>query len=407
MNISFLSKNMNSNKLNSKLKIYASSVVKYLFEGDERSALRVARNINALSKIDFRNTDFRVHWKSICDSMSTEFRKSLMVSSFFINHMPIYNSPKISYFISSDYESNKLLVNKLKSEAFAFVSHDIDEDPVRQLMFAFLRLMEIDDYDSALNLLAFCIQSPEMRASYAYAEDTLATDIIFKPLIDAKGIQKVQNFVRDNEDALVFIAASSSYLSEIMSQAQQSNESLTNKEEQINRALKSPSLNHLSLEEIISSSGLGSQSLVKALLSSNKSGITHSSSTDCLVRLSKITGELGSEMNEINHVTFYGKMNKPINDRPIVPYAYHFLNTEDDYLPKLLVIKKGMFNGLRSVFNHAEVHQKDRVHSLINKLKSMPMDENVMDELAKKIPSKYLFKHPDLSRLILQNDLGI
>lgn len=406
MNITFLSRRMSSDKLNLKLKTYAASIVKYLFEGDERSALRVARNINALSKIDFRNTDFRVHWKSICDSMSTEFRKSLMVSSFFINHMPIYNSPKISYFISSDYESNKLLVNKLKSDAFAFVSHDIDEDPARQLMFVFLRLMEIDDYDSALNLLAFCIQSPEMRASYAYAEDTLATDIIFKPLIDAQGIQKVQNFVRDNEDALVFIAASSSYLSEIMSQAQQSNEPSnepsTNKEEQIKRALKSPSSNHLSLEDIISSSGLGSQFLVKALLSSNKSGITHSSSTDCLVKLSKITCGLGSEMNEINHVTFYGKMN-----RPIVPYAYHFLNTEDDYLPKLLVIKKGMFNGLRSVFNHAEVHQKDRVHSLINKLKSMPMDENVMDELAKKIPSKYLFKHPDLSRLILQNDLGI
>lgn len=407
MNITFLSRRMSSDKLNLKLKNYAASIVRYLSEGDERSALRVARNINTLSNTEFLNTDFRVQWKSICDSMSSDIRKSLAVSSFFIKHMPIYNSPKISYFISSDYESNKLLVNKIKDDRFAFVRDDIDEDPARQLLFVFLRLMEIDDYDSALNILAFCIQSPKMRASYAYAEDTLATDIIFKPLIDAQGIQKVQNFVRDNEYALVFIAASSSYLSEIISQTQQSNQPLTNKEEQINRALKSPSLNHLSLDEIISSSGLGSQSLVKALLSSNKSGITHSSSTDCLVKLSKITGGLGNEMNEINHVTFYGKMNKPINDRPIVPYAYHFLNTEDDYLPKLLVIKKGMFNGLRSVFNHAEEHQKDRVHSLINKLKSMPMDENVMDELAKKIPSKYLFKHPDLSRLILQNDLGI
>jgi hypothetical protein len=401
MNISFLAKHMSSEKLRNKLKSNVESIVNYLQEGNDHSALRAARNINALAKTDFQKADFRSHMKLVYEEFSQQIRRSIKLAEFFIRNLPLYNSEFLETFVSDDENLNALLVDRIMEDRFLFVRDDIDEDPARQVMLVYLKLMELEHHDCALKLLEFYMQSPQVRGA-----DCRVTDIIFHPLIDARHNAKICNFVKDHGNDLVLFAGTAIDIAERRHE-EQLMENRESPHKYSSSYYKCASFNHLSIEQILASSEFGSKALVRALLSSNKSGLSPSSSHDCLVRISNIIGNLGKEMDLINYTSFYGKLGNPINERAIVYYAHYFINTNDDYLPHFPFIKSGIFNGLRSVLDKADPGKELRVHNLIERLKSLPLDEKMKGELAKKIPARYLSKHPDLGRANLERDLGM
>lgn len=173
------------------------------------------------------------------------------------------------------------------------------------------------------------------------------------------------------------------------------------------------------MEEALRLYEIGAKQLSKAIFYSTTNYPAYPEDISILVRASKLFAEMPrSKSLAPSALSAFDRKSFVEAKKPMMYYAYHFLNTDCDALPfspkdtpgpDYLNIKLSsplFLSGLRDAID-ASPEALSRIHVLVKRLETLATNESVKAELARILPPDILASHPSLRRSLITHELSI
>ncbi|WOF82006.1 hypothetical protein P5704_024740 (plasmid) [Pseudomonas sp. FeN3W] len=371
-----------------RLSHHFNKLIDSLAAGDKNKADTVSLKINRLSRIEFKEANFKESLIYIYRKFSIEELPE-PVYDYVVNNLPVYYGVTCREAESKD--TNLVLVKKIVNDSDVHYGYGGSDLPYyrRQFFLLIKGLMEKKHFEPAFVCMDAMLEFSD-RDRHAYR----IADILGSKLIPSLWSSEVVEY-------------------------------LVSRDKQLAKVIKDVSLSvdmspRIAMEDALRLHAIGAEKLSKAIFYRTKKYPKSNDRIDILLKASQTY----RKMPDFN--SWYASASEAFDrdcfepkDKPLKYYAYHFLNTDCDTLPftekkyfsdfdmNFLTLSNPLFlSGLRDALN-ASPELIGRAHDLISKLERLAVNNDVKTALAKELPHELLKSHHSLKRLLVSNDLSL
>lgn len=362
----------------------------------ELVAMAAIEKLLALSHLQFNHASFEKALKLQYEAHAEAIGSNPVLLSKIAYYLPVYPDYYAQHFFSENDDINSRLIDKIfehedwvvQLEALSVVAHKLDI---------------LNKPDSLCKLLDHILDE-----EYADTRSFTYDDYLITPLLRmAQSSKCAQTFLIEREEQLVdivnnhrnFLISTSFYLDGI----------------------------NIKHEDCVRLIDLGAPKLAKAVFKNSMAELSGNEPIDIFTRFAE---KLGEQVEITDHflyrtfAAFHGD-SSPYSGDLFKYFAHSHINSQFLKLPftpdKILnengasrnpkngkyLNRVSFVNGLNKAIEASVIDNEVDIHQLIDRLKELVIQPDVLAELARQIPSAYLMSHTDLKRQRLTDDLSL